>query len=277
MMSRSRKLFCEISPACYKISLKKERVKRNIRDIKNKNKLAKDKQNEKLPFIIKGHRSLIVRKLHGVDLELQYNKKTNLKIAGDKITNIIIHPGEVFSFWKLVTKPTLKKGYKKGLVISSKGFYSGVGGGLCQLANMIHYLVLNSPLEVVELHHHSDALFPDEKRKVPFGTGTSVLYNYIDYQFKNTLDFDVQLIIWQDEDYLLGELRSLKQISYRYKLVEEDDHFKKENDIFYRNSRVYKITINKETNKEIKKELILNNHSKVMYDYNLIPKEKIRL
>ena len=27
---------------------------------------------------------------------------------------------------------------------------------------------------------------------------------------------------------------------------------------------------------EIKKELILNNHSKVMYDYNLIPKEEIK-
>ncbi len=36
---------------------------------------------------------------------------------------------------------------------------SGYGGGLCQMANMIHYLVLNSPLEVTELHHHSDALF----------------------------------------------------------------------------------------------------------------------
>ena len=28
---------------------------------------------------------------------------------------------------------------------------------------------------------------------------------------------------------------------------------------------------------EIKKELILDNHSKVMYDYNLIPKEEIRV
>ena len=35
--------------------------------------------------------------------------------------------------------------------------------------------------------------------------------------------------------------------------------------------------VNKDGNeKEIKKELILNNHSKVMYDYNLIPKEEIR-
>jgi vancomycin resistance protein VanW len=39
---------------------------------------------------------------------------------------------------------------------------------------------------------------------------------------------------------------------------------------------VYKITIDKKTNKEEKKELILDNHSKVMYDYKLIPKDQIR-
>lgn len=33
------------------------------------------------------------------------------------------------------------------------------------MANMIHWLVLHTPLEVTELHHHSDALFPDVKRR----------------------------------------------------------------------------------------------------------------
>ena len=271
-----RKLFCELNPACYKVSLTKERYKRHIKDKVTKEKFAKDKSDELLPFVVKAHRSLIVRKLHGVDIKLQENKKINLKIAGDKITNIIIHPGEVFSFWKIVGKPTVKKGYKKGLVISKKGFYDGIGGGLCQLANMIHYLVLNSPLKVTELHHHSDALFPDERRKVPFGTGTSVLYNYIDYRFKNNQKYDVQLIIWQEEDDLLGELRAEEDSKYRYKLVEEDNHYIKEGKEYYRISKVYKLTIDKKSNKEVKKELILDNHSKVMYDHKLIPKDQIK-
>ena len=33
----------------------------------------------------------------------------------------------------------------------------------------------------------------------------------------------------------------------------------------------------RETNKEVAKELILDNHSLVMYDHNLIPKEQIRV
>ena len=49
-----------------------------------------------------------------------------------------------------------------------------------------------------------------------------------------------------------------------------------EDGIFYRISKVYRIKYDKETNKEIKKELILNNHSRVMYDYSLIPKDEIK-
>ena len=101
---------------------------------------------------------------------------------------------------------------------------------MCQMANMIHYLILNSPLEVVEIHHHSDALFPDDRRRVPFGTGTSILYNNVDYRFRNNSDQDYQLVVWIEDGELCGELRCMKDITYRYKLIEENHHFKKEKD-----------------------------------------------
>ena len=58
--------------------------------------------------------------------------------------------------------------------------------------------------------------------------------------------------------------------------VEENHRFRKENGKFYRISKVYRIVIERENNSEIKKELILDNHSLVMYDYSLIPSEQIR-
>ena len=122
------------------------------------------------------------------------------------------------------------------------------------MANMIHWLVLHTPLKVTELHHHSDALFPDVKRRVPFGTGTSISYKALDYRFKNTTEYPIQIRVWLDNHYS-----------------------KDKYGIFYRNSKVYRITTDKKTNQEIKKELILDNHSQVMYDYDLIPKEEIRV
>ena len=145
------------------------------------------------------------------------------------------------------------------------------------MANMIHWLVLHTPLTVTELHHHSDALFPDVKRRVPFGTGTSVAYKTLDYRFKNTTEYPIQIRVWLDDTFLYGEIRSNVELPDKYMITEEDNYYAKENDgIFYRNSKVYKIIIDKKTKKEKSKELILNNHSKVLYDYSLIPKDEIR-
>ena len=271
-----RKLFCDINPTTYKISLEKEIFKRNVKDLFSEEKIAKQHSKEVLPNIVKSHSSILIRKLNGVDLRLQENKVTNIMLACNKVNGLIIHPGETFSFWKTVGKATQKKGYKEGLVISSKGLTSGYGGGLCQMANMIHWLVLNSQLEVTELHHHSDALFPDERRRVPFGTGTSVSYNNIDYRFRNNTDQDVQILVWIEDGELLGELRSEREFPYRYKLIEENHHFKKEGDKYYRISQVYRLVIDRATNEVLNKELILDNHSAVLYDYSLIPEDQIR-
>lgn len=272
----SRKLFCQINPICYEISHKKEICKRKIKDLLMKERIAKYRTTEQLPNIVKSHTSILIRKLHGVDIKLQENKVTNIAIGCKKINGIIIHPGETFSFWSLMGPSKAKYGYKEGLVIKKDGLGSGIGGGICQMANMIHWLVLNSPLEVTELHHHSDAIFPDERRRVPFGTGTSVCYNNLDYRFKNNTDQNVQILVWIENDELCGELRSEKAFPYRYKLVEENHHFRKEGEKYYRISQVYRFIIDRETNKEFDKELILDNHSTVLYDYDLIPKDQIR-
>lgn len=272
----ARKLFCELCPACYRISYEKEIIKRHIKNLFGKEKIAKTRINTEFPETAKSHTSLLVRKLHGVDIRLQENKVTNIRLACEKLNGLVIYPGETFSYWMSLGRPTKRKGYTEGLVIAHDGLTSGIGGGLCQMANMIHFLVLNSPLTVTELHHHSDALFPDEKRRVPFGTGTSVAYNNVDYRFKNTTDSAVQLLLWIEDGYLCGELRSEKKFPNRYKLTEENHFFAKEGNDYYRNSEVYRIVTDRESGKEIAKELILQNHSRVMYDHSLIPKEQIR-
>lgn len=271
-----RKLFCDISPACYKISVWKCCRIREITDFFSREKFAAQKSSDLLPNVVKGHTSVLVRRLEGVDMRLQENKVTNIALAAAKINGIIVRPGETFSFWRTVGKTAEKQGYKEGLVIHRGGkLGSGIGGGLCQMANMVHWLVLNSPLTVTELHHHSDALFPDERRQVPFGTGTSVLNNYIDYRFKNTTDQTVQLVTWIEDGELCGELRSERQYPCRYKLYEEDNRFVEENGKWYRLSKVWRSVIDRATGEELRRELILDNHSLVMYDPVLIPPEQI--
>ena len=129
---------------------------------------------------------------------------------------------------------------------------------------------------MTEFHKHSDALAPDEGKRVPFSAGTSVCYNHVDYRFKNNTDQNVQILVWCEEEKLYAELRSEKEYPWRYELIEENHHFAKEGDKYYRISEIYRNVIDKSTDTILKKELILNNHSEVMYDYSLIPKEQIR-
>ncbi len=270
---KKRKLFCQLSPACYKISLKKEYLLRDVKDLLGREIFASQKA-EPFPVLVKAHSSEILRKLSGVDMELQRNKAVNLKLAGDKINGVVINPGETFSFWRLVGEPSAEKGYLDGLVINNGKLERGTGGGLCQLANLIHWLVLNSPLTVTELHHHSDALFPDSGRRVPFGTGTGVFYKNVDYRFRNDTDVPVQLLIWQNGGKLRGELRSCSTFPYVYRITEENQGYTEEDGVFYRISQVYRLTLDR-TRNIVNRELVLDNHSKVMYDYSLIPEGQI--
>ena len=273
---RQRKLFCDINPTCYAISMKKENYKRSLKDWLSNDRFAGTFQSEPLPNLVSSHSSKLIKTSPGIDRTLQENKAVNIELASACISGLILHPGEVFSFWRLVGKTTEKRGYKNGRVIIGNRIVPGLGGGLCNLGHTIHRIVLHSPLEVTEFHSHSDALGPDEGPRVPFGTGTSICYNHIDFRFRNTTDQDIQLIAYCRDGMSFGELRSQHPFPWRYSLVEEDLHFRKEGDKYFRCSKIYRETIEKGSEKMIARELIFNNHSEVMFDHALIPPDQIR-
>lgn len=275
-MKKEKKLFCEICPATYAISKEKEICRRHLQDFRSKEVFAKTKLKGKLPNVVSSYSSELIKRGKGIDPELQKNKAINIRLASGRINGIVIRPGEVFSFWRTVGKTTKRKGYRDGRIISGDRLVAGLGGGLCNLGNTIHLLVLHSPLTVTEFHSHSDALAPDHGERVPFSSGTSVSYNYIDYRFRNDTDQDLQLLLWCKGGRLYGELRSEREFPQYYELYEEDHHFHKEEEKYYRISKIYRRVIDRASGEVTARELVRDNHSEVMFDYELIPKELIR-
>lgn len=277
-MAKKKRLFCEISPTAYKISLYKEITKRHIKNFLGNEKYATERQEEKLPVLISSHGNNMIKRGPGIDPVLQENKADNIRLACSRMHNLIIHPGESFSFWHYVGKTSKRNGFTEGRVIINGKLVAGVGGGLCNLANTLNLLVMESPLTVTEIHHHSDALAPDPGgKRVPYSAGTSVNYNFIDYRFRNDTDQDFQLCTWCEGDSLYAELRTTKEWPYLYRLDEEDHHFHlEENGHYYRCSRIYRETVDKSTGEVVARELNWKNHSKVMFDHTLIPQGQIR-
>lgn len=263
----------------YQLAVYKHQLNRKRLWIKQRKNYAVNKKlhsDHRLPQVIYSHKTVILRKLGNVDMSLQHNKATNLKLALHHVNGVIIEPNEIFSFWYLVGKCTHKKGYKEGLTINNGMPSKGIGGGMCQFTNLIHWLVLHSPLEIIEHHHHNGFdLFPDYGRQVPFGTGTSIMYNYLDYQFKNTTNQCFQLWFEMDEMYLKGELRSELPISNVYHIKEEKAHFKKVGDSYYRYNEIYRQTVDPITGITLSYQKMLSSEAKVMYDESFIPKEQI--
>ncbi|HQU85666.1 MAG TPA: VanW family protein, partial [Pyrinomonadaceae bacterium] len=183
-----KKRLSEIHPVFYHTRIKQKRLFRHLSDLPKVGKFASEQITENLPFSCKKHQSLLRRRLGNSAPELQENKIQNLKIACPTIDGILIKPRQTFSFWKQLGEATAEKGYVEGMQLSRGEVVRGVGGGLCQLANLLYWMALHTPLEIVERHHHSFDPFPDENRTLPFGSGAGVFYNYIDLRFFNPTD-----------------------------------------------------------------------------------------
>ena len=262
-----RKLFCEISPFTYRLSMEKEILKRHLQDLCHKTNFAKVRSSESLPVVVYHHNSLIRRRLGNVNMQLQENKATNLALAVTHIDGLLIRPGETFSVWKLIGRTTKRKGYKEGLTIAKGQPSQGIGGGMCQLSNLIHWMVLHSELTITEHHHHDGLdLFPDFGRQIPFGTGTSISYNYIDYRVKNNTSYTYQLRLRVDDKYLCGELRATDHQPHTFHIHAENEFFSREGGVVYRNGEVYRDIIDCKTGQCIESQLIRTNHARVMYD-----------
>ena len=274
-MTQNKKLFCERNALFYAVSVQKGVISRNISDIRSREKFAAEKAKTNLVFKIAEHKTGLIKRAPGIEPELQYNKAINVDIACRQINGILIRPGQTFSFWKTVGKPTRRKGYRDGRVILENKLRPGVGGGLCNLAHTINLMVLETPLTVSEFHTHSDALAPDGEKRIPFATGTSISYNYIDYRFKNQTNDTYQLNLRVEGEALYGEILCDKECAFIYDITEENHRFVKENGKFFRMSKIYRNTYDKNNKALLKKELLVDNHSEVMFDYSLIPENQI--
>lgn len=96
MLWNKNKLFCDINPTCYAISLQKEICRRHIKDRLGHQKFSKTIGKDVLPNVVSSHSSRLIKRGPGIDPELQENKAVNIRLASSKINQMIIYPGEVF-------------------------------------------------------------------------------------------------------------------------------------------------------------------------------------
>lgn len=197
-------------------------MKRRLEWLRKSREFARPKGDVRLEHTITDHRTMMLRPLRDVEMYLQHNKITNLRLAIAPINGVVIRPGETFSIWRLVGRPTAARGFLEGLVLANGRIEKGIGGGLCQLGNLLYWMALHSPLTVTERYRHGFDVFPDINRKIPFACGATLAYNYIDLQLRNDTADTFQIDLWLDDEYLNGAIRSDRPAEYKYEVYETD-------------------------------------------------------
>ncbi len=244
-------------------------VKRLLAKLRNRLifRVARMRSNSMYPHVVARHQSTLRRKLGDSDPSLQEGKITNLMRACQDLDGLVVMPGEVFSLWETIGEPTRERGYADGMLLSNGKVIEGVGGGLCQLSNFLCWILLHAETEVVERYHHSMDVFPDSGRVLPFGSGATCLYNFIDLKFRNVSSQPLQLKIWVTDTKLKGQLLAPRPAADKFRIWEEDHAFIRRGEKFYRHNEIWRGRFCE--GKEISREKVFENLAPVLYDLNL--------
>lgn len=114
-------------------------------------------------------------------------RKNNVRLAGEKC-NVILLPGEEFSYNKTVGKRTKENGFGEAGAYLNGETVQEVGGGVCQTSSTLYNAVVLSNLEVTERTNHTYI-----SSYVPIGRDATVSWGGPDFKFKNNRDYPIKI------------------------------------------------------------------------------------
>jgi vancomycin resistance protein VanW len=225
---------------------------------------ATDQDAVPLPYVVAEHASPLLRRLGDSEMWLQHNKVVNLRLAAPHLDGLLLRPGETFSFCRRVGNATRRRGYVFGMTLDGGEVHPGVGGGLCQIANLLHWLALHTDLTVTQRSEHTVDPFPDEGRTIPWGTGCSITWNYVDLQLRNDTEATYQLVVRVGDTDLEGEIRVDRPPDGSYRVEGRDDRFEQVDGVWWRSNEIWRVPLD-EGDHPLGEELVRRNRARTRY------------
>lgn len=112
----------------------------------------------------------------------------NIQLACGSCNDVILNPGDTFSYNDTVGERTIERGFQSAPVIANGQLVPGIGGGICQVSSTLYAACLNAGLEIVERYPHSKPV-----AYIPSGMDATVSWGTLDYKFKNNTEYPVKI------------------------------------------------------------------------------------
>jgi len=135
------------------------------------------------------------------------NRRTNIKVGVQKMSGIIIKPGEEFSFNDNLGPVEKEFGFVPELVIKATGTIPELGGGLCQVSSTTFRAAMDAGLPINQRRNHAYAV----QYYAPQGTDATIYPGVVDLKFTN--DTPASILVWphfRGEDDLIFDFYGTK-------------------------------------------------------------------
>lgn len=225
---------------------------------------AREKKTACLPHLIFEARSPLYNTKTGFDMAYQHNKVFNLKLAAVPLQGMLIRPEETFSFWKRVKNADRQTPYKEGLIVVNGKMTTAPGGGLCQMSNLLFWMFLHTPLEVIERYGHTAREFPDEEDG-PVGVDATVSEGWLDLKAKNKTQATYQIHLSFTKTEMIGRLYSDVRPPVRYEITNGRTWYTRKQGEVTEHAEVLRKVIPHGSEEEARNEVLYINHCKIGY------------
>ncbi|MEA2660736.1 MAG: hypothetical protein QOH08_308 [Chloroflexota bacterium] len=114
-------------------------------------------------------------------------RHANITTGAMQFNDLVLAPGESFSFWNLLGAVTVERGYAfAGAIIDGRSDENVIGGGLCQVSTTLFNAVARAGYQVLERHAHGYYI-----DRYPMGFDAAVFEPGVDFQWKNDTQYPV--------------------------------------------------------------------------------------
>lgn len=226
---------------------------------------AKIIQNEYLPHRLFSADNGLYNTNTGFDMVYQENKVYNLKLAAKTLDGLLIKPGETFSLWLAMRNADKQTPYKDGLTVTDGKLHTTYGGGLCQMSNLLFWVLLHSPLTIVERHTHEVKDFPTMRDAEPEGVDATISEGWLDLKVRNETGITFQIGLSFDDVNITGSLFTDNPLPFVYEIEGKDLSYFRKNGTVYQKISIFRREIDTVTREAVSESLLYTNLCEIGY------------
>lgn len=144
-------------------------------------------------------------------------RKHNIQLAMKRFDGLVLKPGEIASFNKIVGPRTAYNGFVEAKIIMGGRYEQGIGGGVCQASTTIYNAALLADLEIISANNHSLRVNYIEPSFDAMVNGS-----WSDLKFRNSTDRNIYIHSYCSQNRVIVEIYGAKmpyRITRHYRIL----------------------------------------------------------